>query len=459
MVNEQAHIGIVEDDPNQALQLARILELEGFRATSHSNTSSAFKAWQYAPPDLVLSDLHLDGSDGISLLESLRQTHANLPVIIMTAFGSVETTKQALRAGAYDYLLKPLDVNDLLDTVKKALSTRALKNENVRLKKQLKHQYHFDRLVGNAPAWCRILETVDTVASSEATVLILGESGTGKELIAEALHAKGARANGPLVKVNCAALPDTLLESELFGHEKGAFTGAATARKGRFEEANGGTLFLDEIGEIPLTTQVKLLRVLQERTIERIGSNTPIAVNCRFIAATNRDLESEVKAGHFRSDLYYRLNVIPIPLPSLRERTADIPLLTAHFVDKANALNNRRVKGFTPEALDVLVRYRFPGNIRELEHLVERCVVLTSGEQISAHDLPSQVTASVDEKAAADADVLGSLWRGDLNLDALEKQLLEEAMRRSHGIQTEAARLLGIGRRALQYRLDKYGLT
>jgi DNA-binding NtrC family response regulator len=460
MTQRPAHIAIVEDDVAQSRQLRRILELEGFCASAHESPLAALVAWEQKLPDLILSDLRMPGMDGIELAERISTSHPHLPVILMTAFGSVDTAKQALKRGAYDYLLKPLDVDELLQTIAKALQAEQLKQENVALKRALKNQYQLERAIGNAPAWRHVQETVESVADSEATVLILGESGTGKELVAEAIHRRSARAGGPLVKVHCAALPEQLLESELFGHEKGAFTGAGGMRKGRFEAASAGTLFLDEIGEIALPVQVKLLRVLQEKAFERLGSNTTLKADFRLVAATNRDLQAEVKAGNFREDLYYRLNVIPIPLPPLRERAEDIPILAQHFLTKYNTLNRKALQGFSDAALQSLKRYRFPGNVRELENLVERCVVLCRGPQIEAHELPEQVRAPASAASGAvSEEPLQRLWRGEIDLDAVEKNVIEEAMSRARGVQTEAARLLGITRRTLQYRLEKHGLS
>ena len=452
-------VAIVEDDAGQARQLGRILELEGFSTSHFASPLAALGAWLQVPPDLVLSDLNMPDMDGIAFLEKMREALPAVPVIMMTGFGSVDTAKQALKLGAHDYLLKPIDVDELLVTLRKVLQTRQLKQENLTLRKQLKTQYQFERAIGAAPAWRRVMETVDAVADSEATALILGESGTGKELVAEAIHARSARAAGPLIKVHCAALPENLLEAELFGHEKGAFTGAAALRKGRFEEADGGTLFLDEVGEIAAPVQVKLLRVLQQKTFERLGSGTTLRADFRLVAATNRDLQAEVKAGHFREDLYYRLNVIPIPLPPLRERREDIALLAQHFLAKANALHRKHVEGLSDAALDAMKAYGFPGNVRELENLVERCVVLCRGPRIEPGDLPEALRGMSAPALAAEAGPLDRLWRGELNLDALERLIIEEAMQRSRGVQTEAARLLGISRRTLQYRLEKHGLS
>jgi two-component system response regulator HydG len=454
-MSSPARLAIVEDDTAQARQLQRTLTLEGYEVDSYGAAEAALEAWNSRPPELVVTDLRLPGIDGVALCERLAARHPGLPVILVTAFGSVDTAKRALRLGAYDYLLKPIDVDELLQTIARALQANRLERENAALRRQLKQQYRFERAIGSAPAWQRAMETVEAVAASEATILVLGESGTGKEVVAEAIHQASPRAGGPLVRVHCAALPEQLLEAELFGHEKGAFTGAAALRRGRFEEAHGGTLFLDEVGEIAPPVQVKLLRVLQHKTFERVGSSTTLKADFRLVAATNRDLEAEVRAGNFREDLYYRLAVIPLALPPLRERREDIPLLAQHFLAKFNALDRRAIEGFTPAALERLAAYRFPGNVRELENLIERAVVLCRGAWIDVEDLPEAVRHPA---AAAGDDPLERLWRGELGLEALERQILEQAMRRSGGVQTGAARLLGISRRTLQYRLEKHGL-
>lgn len=423
-----------------------------------NDPAKALKNWHHDVPDLVLSDMRMGRMDGIAFYKALRELNADVPVVVMTAFGTVETAKQALKPGVYDYLLKPLDVDELLQAFGKALEAVRLRNENVSLKSQLKRQYQYDRAVGNSPAWRQVMDSAETVAASDATVLLLGESGTGKELVASAIHEASPRAKGKLIKVHCAALPENLMEAELFGHERGAFTGATHQRKGRVEEADGGTLFLDEVGEILPAMQVKLLRVLQEKTFQRLGSSVTLKSNFRLIAATNRDLDAEVKAGHFREDLYYRLNVIRLRLPPLRERPEDVPLLAQHFLDKFNSLNNKRVHGFAPAVLAALETYAYPGNVRELENIVERAVVFSRGKKIETHELPEHLRQPAVAPASGSVDGLEKLWRGEVNLDALEKNILEEAMRRAQGIQTSAATILGISRQTLQYRLEKYGL-
>jgi transcriptional regulator with GAF, ATPase, and Fis domain len=322
----------------------------------------------------------------------------------------------------------------------------------------LEPQYLLKRPIGSSPKWREVIETANDAAEYDGiTILILGETGTGKEVIAEAIHARSSRRRGPLVKVHCAALHESLLSSELFGHERGAFTGAVSQRKGRFEQASGGTLFLDEVGQIPLSVQVKLLRVLQEKTFERVGSSATIKADFRLISATNRDLEADVKAGRFREDLYYRLHVFPIKLPPLRDREEDIPLLAEHFIAKLNSSNGKRVQGFSPDALERLRRYPFPGNVRELENLIARCWVRCRGARIELQDLPDSARAPVEAQEHAD-DPLSQLWRGELDWNGFERRILQQAMQRAGGVQTVAANRLGITRRKLQCALKKHGL-
>lgn len=451
-------IGILDDDVDQANQLRKILELEGYRARVHSEPATIWEFLETHGVHLLISDVCMPGMDGITLCAHVRQRYPEMPVILLTGYASIDSAKRALKSGAYDYLMKPLDTDEMLHSIAHASEGMRMKRENTSLKNQLKRQSARETPVGNATTWRHAFEIIKTAAVSDATVLILGESGTGKELAAQAVHRYSARAGGPLVTVHCTALPEQLLESELFGHEKGAFTGASSARRGRFEEAGGGTLFLDEIGEIPPAVQVKLLRVLQSRSFERLGSNGPRQADFRLVAATNRDLEAEVKAGNFREDLYYRLNVISVTLPALRERREDVPLLAQHFLNKFRLTCNKSIDGFTSEALALLTRYEFPGNVRELENIIERAVVLSCGRQIDVEDFPERMHRGASIRVEVGDDPLGHLWKGDWSLDRLEKHLLEQAMSRTRGVQTQAARLLGIGRRALQYRLEKHGL-
>jgi len=369
----------------------------------------------------------------------------------MTAYGTIETAVAAIKGGAADYLTKPVNLDELLHRIAQVRERQRLIMENRELREALQERHRVEGIIGESGRMQEVLSLVRRVAGSDATILIQGESGTGKELIARAIHYASPRAGAPLVSVNCAALPETLLESELFGHEKGAFTGAVAARKGRFELADGGSLFLDEIGDLPLHLQVKLLRVLQEREFERVGSSRPVAVNVRLLAATHRDLEALVRAGRFRDDLYYRINVVSISLPPLRERREDIPLLLDHFVEKFSRRNGKRIGGLTREAREALLRYDYPGNVRELENLVERAVILTRDEVIGLEDLPLGVKEREGETSGETS--LTVLVEG------LERRMIREALARADGVQTQAAEILGISERVLRYKLKKYGLA
>ncbi|RPH57486.1 MAG: sigma-54-dependent Fis family transcriptional regulator, partial [Acidobacteria bacterium] len=366
-----------------------------------------------------------------------------------TAFGSIEAAVSAIQGGATDYLTKPLNLDELLYRIRQVSDRYRILNENRELREALRERHRIEGIIGESGQMLEVLSLVRRTAPSEATVLIRGESGTGKELIAKAIHFASPRASGPLVKVNCAALPETLLESELFGHEKGAFTGAVTSRQGRFELANGGTLFLDEIGDLPLHLQAKLLRVLQEREYEKVGSSRPVKVNVRILAASHRPLEALIKAGQLREDLYYRLNVVTIFIPPLRERRSDLSLLIEHFLRRFAEKNGKTIRGVTHEARDILLRYDYPGNVRELENIIERAVVLTRDEVIGSGDLP----LTVQDSDAADEQGTNLT----VTVEALERRMIRDALARSRGVQTEAAELLGISERALRYKLIKYG--
>jgi two-component system NtrC family response regulator len=378
-----------------------------------------------------------------------------MAVIIMTSFGTIETAVKAIKAGAYDYLPKPIDLEQLVVLIERISERQNLIRENTELKEQLRERYKFDEIVSTSHAMEEALNLAGRVAASNATVLLRGESGTGKELVAKAIHYHSPRAKYPLIKVNCAALPETLLESELFGHEKGAFTGAIAKRIGRFEAADTGTIFLDEIGELTPGMQVKLLRVLQEREFERIGGNQTIKVDVRVIAATNRDIEKDIREGKFREDLYYRLNVVSVVIPPLRDRKEDIPALMEHFIKKYGTENKKVISGVAAEARDRLMRYAYPGNVRELENIIERAVVLAKRGTITATDLPLHLQgAESDDKAPAVP------LKGQLNetLDTVERGLILDALKESGGIQTRAAERLGISERVLRYKLKKYGI-
>jgi two-component system NtrC family response regulator len=372
------------------------------------------------------------------------------PVMLISAFGTVETAVAALKQGALDYLTKPVNLDELLHRIQQVRDRYRIIHENHELREALRERYRIEGIIGESGQMLEVLSLVRRVAPSEATVLIRGESGTGKELIAQAIHFASPRARGPLVKVNCAALPEALLESELFGHEKGAFTGAIASRQGRFELANGGTIFLDEIGDLPLHLQAKLLRVLQEREYEKVGSSRSVKVNVRILAASHRSLETLIKAGQLREDLYYRLNVVTIFIPPLRERRSDLSLLIDHFLQRFAEKNGKTIRGLTHEARDVLLRYDYPGNVRELENLIERAVVLTRDDIVGSGDLPLTVQDSEaeDEKQGTNLTVA---------VEALERRMIRDALARSDSVQTHAAELLGISERALRYKLIKYG--
>jgi two-component system NtrC family response regulator len=387
---------------------------------------------------------------GLELLKAVRAVNPETPVIVMTAYGSIETAVDVIKAGATDYLTKPLNLDELIHRIDKVRDHHRLLTENRDLREELRERHRIEGIIGESGRMLEVFSLVRRVASSEATVLIRGESGTGKELIAKAIHYASPRASGPLVKVNCAALPETLLESELFGHEKGAFTGALANRMGRFEVASGGTIFLDEIGDLPAHLQAKLLRVLQEREFERVGSSRPIHVDVRILAATHRDLEGLLKSGQFRDDLYYRLNVVTIVLPPLRERRQDLPLLMDHLLRVFAEKNGKKIRGFTPEAREALLRYDYPGNIRELENIIERASVITRNDVIGRADLP----ISIQEPEAEDNSNNTNL---SVVVERLERRLIKEALARSGGVQTRAAEHLGITERNLRYKLKKYG--
>jgi two-component system NtrC family response regulator len=403
----------------------------------------------------------MPGLSGLDLMKQLRAANPELPVIVMTAFGTVASAVDAMKHGAADYLTKPVDLDELELLVQRSLERRALESENRELRQQLESKYRIQGLETASTAMAAAINTAGRAAASRATILIRGESGTGKELLARAIHLASPRAKRPFVAVNIAALPETLVESELFGHERGAFTGADRELRGRFELADGGTLLLDEVGDLPRATQVKLLRVLQEQSVERLGGTRAIQLDVRVIAATNRDLEAMVRAGDFREDLYYRLNVVRIDVPPLRERREDIPLLVERFLgqfagEASGARGSARAAGDAPrrisrEAMDILVRYAFPGNVRELENLVHRAVVLARGPMITTADLPDHVAGLAAEPAAATDTFVE-------RVSQFERKLIVEALAHSGGVQTQAARALGMSERHLRYKLKKYGL-
>ena len=442
---------VVDDEPAQRELVAGFLRKHGFDVVLAGGGREAVARFKQEPFDLVLTDQRMPDLSGLEVLEAVRSASPETAVVIITAYGTIETAVSAVKAGAADYLTKPLNLDDLLHRVHRLRERQRLVTENRELREALTERHRVEGIIGDSGRMQEVLSLVRRVAPSDATVLIRGESGTGKELIARALHYASPRAAGPLVKVNCAALAESLLEAELFGHEKGAFTGAVASRKGRFEMADGGSIFLDEIGDLPPHLQVKLLRVLQEREFERVGSSRPIKVDVRLLAATHRDLEALVREGRFREDLYYRINVVTIMLPPLRERREDLPPLIEHFLRAFAGKNDKSVRGLTREAREALLRYDYPGNIRELENLIERAVVLTRDDVIGVEDLP----LTLETPASGSGNEAGLIAA----VEGLERRMIREALAEADGTQTRAAELLGISERVLRYKLKKYGLS
>ena len=441
---------VVDDEPVQREMVGGFLKKQGFEVLATDSAERALELFRRDAFDLVLTDQKMADMSGLELLQAVHAINPETPVILITAFGTIEAAVAALKQGAIDYLTKPLNLEELLHRIRLVNDRYRIINENRELREALQERYRIEGIIGESGRMLEVLSMVRRVAPSEATVLIRGESGTGKELIANAIHFGSPRARGPLVKVNCAALPDALLESELFGHEKGAFTGAIGSRQGRFELANGGTIFLDEIGDLPLHLQAKLLRVLQEREYEKVGSSRPVKVNVRIVAASHRPLETLIKAGQLREDLYYRLNVVTISIPPLRERRSDVALLIDHFLRRFAEKNGKTIRGLAHEAREILLRYDYPGNVRELENIIERAVVLTRDDVIDSGDLP----LTVQEPEVADGDRETNLT---VAVEALERHMIRDALARSDGVQTRAAELLGISERGLRYKLIKYG--
>jgi DNA-binding NtrC family response regulator len=423
------------------------------------NGLHALKVLETEDIDLVISDWRMPGMDGPQLLAEIKSRFAHLPVIVMTAYSTVKNAVQSMRNGAFDYIAKPFDIDELDITVSKALQFRDILKDNQRMRAELDEHQQIDSLIGDSPSFRRVLQAIDSVRESNATILLTGESGTGKEMVARAIHKHGNRADKPFVAVNCAAIPEGLLESEMFGHRKGAFTGAVADRVGRFLQADKGTLFLDEIGEMPLALQAKILRALQERVIEPVGDPRERKVDVRVIAATNKNLLDAVANKEFREDLYYRLNVFPIPLPALRERVEDIAPLARHFAHVLGATAGKRISGFSPAALQAMARYSWPGNIRELQNCVERATIVASGTVIDDDDLPAYLFAS----AAATCSAIPTEGMGvpsDLEaaLAQVEKNYILAALAQSNGVQAAAAQLIGISERSFWYRLKKLGI-
>lgn len=444
---------VVDDDESHRTILQALIKGWGYKLEGVDDGSRAVELAKEKPFDLILMDVRMAVMGGIEALKEIKSYNPSIPIIIMTAYSNVESAVEAIKAGAYDYLTKPLDFDMLRLTMERALEHVSLKAENQELKERLVSSFDPGNIVGRSEAIRRLMDMVAMIAPSEATVLINGESGTGKELIAKSIHFNSSRKNGPLVTVNCAALSETLLESELFGHEKGAFTGADKRREGRFMHANNGTIFLDEIGEISPAMQVKLLRAIQSREIQRVGNDQTIQVDVRIVAATNRDLKAEVEAGNFRQDLYYRLNVMAVVVPPLRDRREDIPLLAMHFLYKFADTNRKIVKGFTPQAMDMLLKYDWPGNIRELENAVERAVVLMPGDYVTERELPLSIDQSFESHDNATSKIVQS--EDILPLNAVEREAILAALEITKGNKTEAAKKLGITRKTLLAKLQR----
>ncbi len=446
---------IVDDEKNYLVVLGAFLSEEGYETLTADNGHQALEIVESTDLDLVLTDMSMPGMDGIELLGRIKEKVPELPVVMMTAYGTVEKAVEAMQLGAFNFIQKPFQNETLKQIVDKAVSTYGVLKENRRLVQALEGRYRFDNIIGKSKPMQALFDIIQRVAHTKTTVLISGESGTGKELIAKAIHFNSPRHNKSLVAVSCAALAETLLESELFGHEKGAFTGAIALKKGRFELADGGTLFLDEIGEVPASVQVKLLRALEEMNFSRVGGTRTIGVDVRLIAATNKDLKAEVERHRFREDLYFRLNVVHIKLPPLRERAEDIPILTTHFANKFARETDRGEMTISPEAMRYLCNHRWPGNVRELEHAIERAVVLSKGIEIGLDDLPKDLLSYADMELPIDWQKLSGLPQ---TLDAIEKRLIKKALSLSNNVQSRAANLLGIPRANLQYRLKKHKL-
>lgn len=455
---QPATILVADDDVVARELLAEALRKEGYHVEAFASGEAVIARGRQGRVDLVLTDIRMGAVDGLTVLREFKRVSPNTAVVVLTAFGSLEGAIEAIKQGAYDYLAKPFKKEDIKLVVKRSLDHCRLLQENARFREELKSKDKWSPLVGSSTAMLEVYKLVARVAESKSTVLLQGESGTGKELIARAIHTNGSRRDKPFIPVNCGALPDTLLESEMFGYEKGAFTGAAGTKVGLFESANGGTLFLDEIGELGQALQVKLLRVMQDQEVRRVGGTTSTRVDVRIIAATNRDLEQLVKEGKFRDDLFYRLKVVPITLPSLADRREDIPMLVHHFLQKCAAGTDHAVRGVLPETMALLTKYRWPGNVRELENAIERAVSLSHGPLLTPEDLPEVIRESATMEADTRLSKIDQLDEVCLTLEEVEKRHLTRVLKETKGNKVKAAKILGIDRRTLYRMAERFGL-
>jgi DNA-binding NtrC family response regulator len=445
---------LVDDEPKMRDVLSTALEGFGYRALPAADGEAALALLEHEDVDLILTDLRMPAMGGLDLLSAVKRRDPNLPVVLMTAYGSVKDAVQAMKDGAFDFIVKPFEIDELAAVLGNALKLHDALRDNQRLRAELEGRYSFSSLIGSSPAFRSVISAIGEVCESKATVLVTGESGTGKEMVARAIHFNSSRKAGPFVAINCAAIPEGLLESELFGHVKGAFTGAVANRSGRFAQAHGGTLFLDEIGDMPIATQAKILRVLQERSFEPVGSTLTREVDVRLLAATNKDLQEEVRERRFREDLYYRLNVFPIALPPLRERIEDIPALAEHFIEHIGANIGKRIGGFTPAAIKAMSDYDWPGNIRELQNCIERSIIVAKTSMVDIADLPRYLFRQREERAEV-GRIPSAL---DEELERIERRFILNALQKTHGIQVKAAELLGITERSLWHRIKKLGI-
>jgi len=449
-MTSQERVLIVDDEEQMRDLLAKVLEKTGFQVAAAGDGAQALALLEKEPVDLVVTDVRMPGLGGMEALKAIKELNPDIIVIIMTAFGSIDQAVQAVKEGAYDYINKPFKIDEMLLTIRKALEERRLRHEVTALRHELRKRYHFESLIGKSRAMQEVFSLIEQVAGSRSTVMIYGRSGTGKELVAKAVHYNSQRASKAFVAVNCAAIPAELLESELFGHEKGAFTGAIATKVGKFELATGGSLFLDEVGSMRLDLQAKILRALQEREIERVGGTRTIKIDVRVIAATNRDLKRAVEEGTFREDLYYRLNVVPITLPDLKDRQEDIPLLANHFMQKFTQESNPAIREISKEAMGILMSSPWPGNVRELENVIERAVTLGRGPAILPADLPPHL--------AGDAGPVGRALAQEATLEDLERDYITAILQRTKWHQIRTAAILGIDRRTLYRKIRRYGI-